>query len=199
MASNFWRGGVTISGSSLPFRIKSANSDFIERKKKAQKLKWQYLNGEAVKKESFLALNYEGESILDAITEIHGMDLESYGILSVYDIELIRFSRMRNANILHQIVKELSQVEEIILCKNDTVPLYYPVYTNDREGLQAFLRERDIFAPVLWTVPELVQPCINEDVAYIYEHLLAIPCDHRYNETDMKRIGMVLQEYEKSN
>ena len=127
------------------------------------------------------------------------MDLESYGILSVYDIELIRFSRMRNANILHQIVKELSQVEEIILCKNDTVPLYYPVYTNDREGLQAFLRERDIFAPVLWTVPELVQPCINEDVAYIYEHLLAIPCDHRYNETDMKRIGMVLQEYEKSN
>ena len=46
-------------------------------------------------------------------------------------------------------------------------------------------------------IPEQVKTSMNEDVNYIYNHLLALPCDHRYQEEEMRIVGRTLQEYSK--
>ena len=157
-------GGGCATIDSAPDKTKSSDVCFVNAKKRAQNLKRQYLDGNDVKKEVFLKLNYEAEKFLDSNPGIYGMDLESYGVLSVYDIEAMKASRIKNANILHQMINPLNGIKNVISLQPDTAPLYYPVYVENREKLQNFLQKRDIFAPVLWMIPEQVKTSMNEDV-----------------------------------
>mgnify|MGYP002909138984 CR=1 FL=1 len=73
---------------------------------------------------------------------------------------------------------------------------YIPIFVENRTDVQTYLREHNIFAPVLWPIPKEVEQDINKDVSYIYEHLLAIPCDQRYSLDDMRKIVECFYEYE---
>lgn len=181
------------------FQAEEPNGDFINRKKKAQNLKQKYLAGEEIEKESFLKLNREAEAILDLETGAAGMDLDSYGMISVYDVKAMEAARVKNTGILRRMVHGLNKVKSVLPMGDTAAPLYYPVYTDNREKMQEFLRQRNIFAPVLWPVPELVQSHFkkDKDIEYIYTHLLALPCDQRYGEDDMARIGETLWDYER--
>ena len=77
-----------------------------------------------------------------------------------------------------------------------TAPLYFPIYAKDREDLQKFLAQRCIYAPLLWPIGEENEPHLSETEHYIYEHILALPMDQRYDRSDMKRIANVLMQYE---
>lgn len=83
-----------------------------------------------------------------------------------------------------------------ILCdKMDEVnsaPLYFMVYVNDRVDLQRDLAEHHIYAPVIWPVV-YDEVLINDTLKYIYDHILAIPIDQRYDEHDMERIVKVIK------
>lgn len=74
-------------------------------------------------------------------------------------------------------------------------PLYFPIYADDRAGLQSFLAQNMIYAPVIWPKPE--QITCGKIVDYIYQHILAIPCDQRYTIGNMEYIVDVLNKYVK--
>ena len=78
----------------------------------------------------------------------------------------------------------------------DASPLYVPVYADEREKLQEFLKDKNIFAPVLWPVPKQVEGRLGKDVEFIFRHLLALPCDQRYGKKDMEFISQCLLEFE---
>ena len=83
-----------------------------------------------------------------------------------------------------------------ILCDNmdevNSAPLYFMVYVNDRGDLQRDLAEHHIYAPVIWPVV-YDEVLINDTLKYIYDHILAIPIDQRYDEHDMEKIVKVIK------
>ena len=84
------------------------------------------------------------------------------------------------------------------VCKNieevTTAPLYFTIYVQDRPALQRVLAQEAIYAPVIWPVED-ERVLIDNDVKYIYDHLLAIPCDQRYDTEDMQRIVTIINNY----
>ena len=68
------------------------------------------------------------------------------------------------------------------------------IYVNDRSDLQRDLAERHIYAPVIWPVV-YDEVLINDTIKYIYDHILAIPIDQRYDEHDMGTIVEVIKEH----
>lgn len=72
-----------------------------------------------------------------------------------------------------------------------TAPLYFPIYVSNRTEIQKKLAAKHIYAPVLWPV-NTAEVLINDNIKYIYSHILMIPIDQRYDEQDMKKIVTIL-------
>ena len=68
------------------------------------------------------------------------------------------------------------------------------IYVQDRKALQSELIKDAIYAPIIWPVEDEAV-LINDEVKYMYEHLLAIPCDQRYDVVDMQRIIEIIRRY----
>ena len=79
------------------------------------------------------------------------------------------------------------------LTRVTNAPLYFPIYVKDRPGIQKQLAQKHIYAPVLWPV-NTREILIDETIEYLFDHLLAIPCDQRYDEKDMEKIISVLND-----
>ena len=67
------------------------------------------------------------------------------------------------------------------------------MYVDDRPALQKKLALQHIYAPVLWPV-STKEILINSSIEYMFDHLLAIPCDQRYDEVDMEKIIKVITD-----
>ena len=80
--------------------------------------------------------------------------------------------------------------------KETHAPLYLPVYVKERDSLQRFLAGYGIYAPVLWPVGEENKDFLQGDGTYIFEHMLALPIDQRYDAGDMEQLAEVLALYE---
>jgi dTDP-4-amino-4,6-dideoxygalactose transaminase len=76
------------------------------------------------------------------------------------------------------------------------VPLYFPIIVDDRSALQKHLVDNAIYAPIVWPKDEQ-QPIQCEGAEYLYNHLLCIPIDQRYNQDDMRRIAKVIDNFYK--
>ena len=196
------RKWLPVSGGGIAFlknepRYEYSASEYISKQHEAQILKLKYLSGEVVDKDEFLFLHREAESILDNRYGCHPMDLDSYGILGVYDIASVKRRRYLNTRVLEKGIHNLKRIRALISYKeNDDVPLYYPVIADDRDALQEYMRARNVFLPVLWPVPKELGGDISCKIKNIYDNMLAIPCDQRYEEEDMILIINMLHEYE---
>ena len=69
-----------------------------------------------------------------------------------------------------------------------------PVFVKERrKEFQSFLAKNDIYATIIWTCPEELQNKLTDVGRYIYDHILCIHCDQRYNLEDMERIYNVIK------
>ena len=81
--------------------------------------------------------------------------------------------------------------------QSDTVPLYFPLYVNsadERDELQKFMAERKIYCPVIWPIPNNLT-VLTENSKYIYNHILCVPIDQRYDLNDMRIIVKAFDDY----
>ena len=69
----------------------------------------------------------------------------------------------------------------------ESSPLYFPLYAEERDFLQRRLAKEKIYAPILWPI-DTEEVLIDDDVKYIYDHILLLPVDQRYDVSDMKRM-----------
>lgn len=147
-------------------------------------------SGDIEIKEISRRLNKCAEDIGDGHLSLHRMSDLSKQIAAYADWENLKLRRMENFRYLH---KNASKCQGLITptCKDisalTTAPLYYPVYVENRGELQRKLAQKRIYAPVLWPV-ETKDVLVNETVVWIYEHILMLPCDQRYDITDIQRI-----------
>ncbi|MCR5687799.1 MAG: hypothetical protein K6G58_07260, partial [Lachnospiraceae bacterium] len=160
--------------------------------------KGEYLLGhENAIKSSFLRTNTGSEEDrYDDFKAAYSMSEISRGMALSIDAGDIAARRAVNARFLDDNLTGLKKVRKVRDLRDGEVPLYYPVYADDRESLQTFLREHDIYAPVLWPVYDKAEGAFDENAAYIYEHLLCLPCDQRYDARYMENMVKLLSYYD---
>lgn len=126
----------------------------------------------------------------------HCMSSLSFSLLQKEDRKRNQSRRMDNYLFLHNHLKGNAKYRPVCddISQVTTAPLYFTVFAEDRKSLQKLLAENRIYAPVIWPVEDKAV-LINDDVRYIYEHLLAIPCDQRYDTEDMQRIVGIFDKF----
>lgn len=189
------------------------NTEFTEKRLDLMTEKWEYLHGHGSAekkrelKEDYLKKNRQMEQWLDNYDGISALSDEAAQILTA---ESERFCcKKRNENYRYLCGRLSGKKQFIPVFENnirednlesddiqDASPLYFPVYALDRDRLQGFLTEHDIYAPVLWPVGKENESALTQDERYIFDHLLALPIDQRYGITEMQRIADVLEQYE---
>lgn len=173
------------------------NPEFSERELAAMYLRNQYFgNGEQLTKDISIRLSKAADHIAETNITPHKMSHIAYNIFIKEDSETNQHRRFENYSFLFKNVRESMMVEKV--CKNlqelTTAPLYFTIFVQDRPALQRLLAQDAIYAPVIWPVEDDAV-LINEDVKYIYDHILAIPCDQRYDENDMQRAVDIINKY----
>jgi len=174
------------------------NDGLIELFTKAALMKEEYTkNLDTSLKPEFRRLYYKAENLLDSEDEIYKISNLSKAIINSASLENIKSKRRNNFLLLLNNLKENSRVKTIFGTLNEeVVPLYFPVYVNlNRQKLQNYLAENEIYCPIHWPLPDIINRELTSNAEFIYKNLLSIPCDQRYDEKDMQRIVQALVDY----
>jgi hypothetical protein len=174
--------------------IPKARTDerFAALRRAAMEEKGQYLeSGEPELKADFLSKLHQADELLDESGEPIAMSESSRAELIKLDVEKILGKRRANVKVLE---RELAGLNIKTLTHGEsTAGLYYPILVDNRSNVQRALAQRNIYCPAIWPVPEeALGLCQNAE--HTAEHILAIPCDQRYSETDMVHIAQTIKE-----
>lgn len=171
------------------------NSFLVQRKISAFQMKYEYLHNNKGIKQEFLKALGEAEEILDKELHFFRMSKESERILGKLKKEQITKKRRENYKFLYEklcCIQDIRIVTPIL--KDGEVPLYMAISTTQREQLQAMLRKENIYAPIVWPKAKRC-PDICEEAQILYDTILCIPIDQRYDMDDMERIAMNIERY----
>ncbi len=75
------------------------------------------------------------------------------------------------------------------------MPLGFPIAVDGRDALQAWLFGHDIFPPVHWKLDSVIPPEFGES-RRLSGHIMTLPCDHRYSESDMEYVVRIVREFQ---
>lgn len=173
------------------------NEDFTEKATAAMYLRGQYFgNGEQRTKDISIHLSKTADHIAETGIFPHKMSQVAFNLYSREDIDQNQKRRFENYTYLFDNIRESERVSKVChdIKEVTTAPLYFTIYVKDRPALQRRLAQDSIYAPVIWPVED-EKVLISDEVKYIYEHLLAIPCDQRYNDEDMQRTLDIINKY----
>ena len=184
-------------GSSRPETPVTDNEEFVTWQSDAMYLRARYFeNGDPLIKAVSIRLNKAADKVAENGIHPHRMSAFSSRLKQRQDDRDIQRRRTDNYAFLYNTLKPGSgfgfACEDLVGVT--TAPLYFPIFVDDRNALQRVLAEAAVYAPVLWPVEDNAV-LINDDVRYIYDHLLAIPCDQRYDEEDIRRVAEVINRF----
>ena len=154
-----------------------------------------YKTGDELLKQEFRPLYYQMNDVFSSTTSPHEMGDLSKRVLLCADMDLIRRKRCENYAALQIGLRGIRGIS--IPFENDEnrgVPLYFPVYVDDRTKFQQYLIDNKVYCPILWPCPINEENC-SATARYIYNHILCIPCDQRYAIEDMKTITTLIKQY----
>lgn len=186
-------GGLLWSKEKIDVNLRR-NDNFANIRKDAMLKKSKYLeSGEENLKGEYLYALQKASMILDENNLPYAMSTQSEQILDQIDFEKILTQRQNNVYELEKMLRSLVKQNKIsfVSQKPQDSALYFPILVSDRDALQKKLAEQKIYCPVIWPVPQqAVGVC---DVAeYTAKHILALPCDQRYNANDMRHIARTI-------
>lgn len=201
-------GGFVASDIPLAEDVLETGEEYARERLVPLVQKWEYLKekerrtggaltaGWLPRKAEYLKRNRNLENALDCYQGVRRISRISVEILSRVDEEGARRRREENYHALYQHICGMKRLWAILPEKETHAPLYLPVYVKERDSLQRFLAGYGIYAPVLWPVGEENKDFLQGDGTYIFEHMLALPIDQRYDAGDMEQLAEVLALYE---
>jgi len=119
----------------------------------------------------------------------HAMSEFSVQLLARFDYAEI--ARRRRAN-YEFLLSELGPLALFTRLPNGVVPLGFPVRLAGRDRVRQALFAADIFPPVHWPLGGAVPETFIESHRLARE-ITTLPCDQRYDESDMKRLVSCLR------
>lgn len=186
-------GGILIGKDTIPQILMSEDSFFAQKRSSALQRKSRYLStARAEEKVLFRRELEEANIYLNGDNKLAEMSGLSKKILASINFKGIYKNRRRNAQYLEEKLRDVTGLR--LLVKDASVStIYFPILVvGDQLSIERHLSEQGVYAPVIWPLPEQskgVCPVADE----IGEHMLAIPCDHRYNLEDMEKIVAILK------
>ena len=190
--------GAFLKAKDARFHIpQDENVDFVTKQADAMYLRNQYFQSEVMPLKAIsIRLNKLAEGLADHHIKPHRMSSFSQELKQRENVRVIEERRRENFAFLFNHLNQGPDCRFICSDLSDlsASPLYFAIYVENRESLQRVLAENRIYAPVLWPNAH-AELLISEDVTYIYQHILAIPCDQRYGKEDMERIVCVINGF----
>lgn len=105
--------------------------------------------------------------------------------------------RMENCRYLYERLKN-SKTCKVVWTGIDqmtTGPLWFPIYVADKKRFRLEVANPAGFtAPGLWPV-ESEQVLVNDDMHYIYQHIVGVTCGQMYDQNDMERIAQAIESW----
>lgn len=187
----------------LAIDVYKENKKFVQAKIKASNIKKEYSKTmEKNLKEKYMTIYKEAEDILENNFEkIFIMSNNTKELLEKYDFEYIKEKRKENYNYLYEKLKNFKNIKNTLgeLEKEET-PLYFPIFIENeiRKNLQKYLANKNIYCPIIWPKPEkYLKKLQGYNGDNIYNKIICIPCDQRYDSGDMKRVVHNIKQFYK--
>lgn len=181
-------GGLLWTEKSLYFKDFFDDSTFARKRLNAQYLRTLYFEtGDENVKNTYRKEFSEVSALLDENKQPVKMTEYSFELISKTDWNEVKNVRVKNAKILVDIFSKSHDIKLITSNFKDGC-LYVPIAIENRDVVQSKLSSKGIFNTIIWPLRmEQVNSC--KTAKYVLEHMLAVPCDQRYNEDDMQYIG----------
>lgn len=158
-------------------------------------LKYLYLHENKGNKQEFLDKFQAAEKILDNEIGFYKISPSAVKVQNGLELDKLKRKRRENYSYLYKRIKDLKFCHIITpKLKEDVVPLYFAIFVNERKELQEKLRDSCIYAPIVWPKPDNM-PYICEEAEGLYDHILCLPIDQRYDLDDMGRMVSCLKEW----
>lgn len=182
-------GGFVVSRKMFLGGKPTKTDERLEKAKtEASYAKYNYMFNHEGDKSTFLQMYRKAEDILIEQNEFRSICKTSCILQSNLAIDLLIDSRRRNFKTLLAGMTNLAEVDVMFdEIPDNVVPLYFPIFVNDRSALQKELVKHNIYAPVVWPKADCLGE-VCETAESLYNHLLCIPVDQRYDSDDMKYI-----------
>lgn len=171
-------GGLVYSHHRLP-KTDKVNS-FTPYKLQAADMKFHRVEGGD--DSQYLLLYEKGEEMIDQNYDSQ-MSPESKSLFSCCDIESARKARRSNADLLLNGLKDLG-IETIIPVPEDKIPLFIPVWIENRNEVRRKMFSNEVFCPIHWPLEGMT----IKKGAEMAEHELSLIIDQRYDRRDIDTI-----------
>lgn len=177
-------------------KYKPSCSDLTLEKQKiiASLLKWRYVEFGIGEKSSFLKEFKEAEHTISTQMGIYDISPVSYQIQTNLNIGDIKSKRRDNYKSLLEMIEKSDKIAPIFKSLDGRVtPLYFPIYCKNRNELQCRLISNNIYAPVVWPKDSKYKS-VGAVTDNIYDRILCIPIDQRYDYRDMERVASIINQ-----
>lgn len=179
------------------FKGYEENESFCMYQTDAMYLRGCYFNtGDERLKAISIRLNKKATADVGYKLVPHKMADISLSIIREENFSQNKSKRLSNFEYLFKNIDESNNIEFVI--KNISLicsaPLYFPLYVRNRDLLQRELAYNHIYAPILWPIA-MESVLINDRIEEIYNHILVIPIDQRYDLEDMDRVVNVINRW----
>jgi dTDP-4-amino-4,6-dideoxygalactose transaminase len=115
-------------------------------------------------------------------------ELSQILLAHAFDYSAIAQQRLEN---YHVLAGELSGFALFPQLPPGTVPLGFPIRLPDRDKVRQVLFDQDIFPPWHWSI-EGVVPEGFQDSHRLAAEIMTLPCDQRYDSSDMQRMARLI-------
>lgn len=171
-------GGLVYSRYRLPNAV--GVNTFASFKLQAADMKFHRVEGGD--DSQYLSLFEKGEEMIDQNYDSR-MSHESKNLFACCDTESVRIARRANADFLLAGLKDLG-IKPIIPIPKDKIPLFIPVWIENRNEVRNRMFSKEIFCPVHWPLEGMTIKKGTE----MAEHELSLIVDQRYNNEHMINI-----------
>lgn len=171
---------------------KEHDQELEHQKLEASYLKYRYLHEDKGEKAKFLRRFKAAEEILDAEKTFFRISPSGLRVQCSLEIEELKKKRRSNYSRLYECIQNQG-FDKILTPRlgEDDVPFYLAVSAKNRNEIQAKLREKKIYAPIVWPKPDCMPP-VCQEAQEIFDTVLCFPIDQRYDEDDMERLAQTL-------
>lgn len=186
-------GGIAVNMNSnfeVELNLKS-NAKMIDIKKSAMQNKKDYIeNTNNISKEMFLNQYAQSGKVLDEDYKNYSIDEESLKIIMGININKIVNSRIENAKIIYEKLRNNVNVRFLIedYNQNDSL-LFVPIILEHdlRDKLRKYLIEKQVYLPIHWP--------LEERINNVFEKELSLICDQRYTKKEISEYIETIIEF----
>ena len=158
--------------------INNTEPEFVYIKDSAKIKKFEYLNYNRHSQEEYIRLFKLAENSLNNQKTAHKISTKSliWLINSIDNFEKEYSTRNENFITLDDSLRVISNI------RKPKHPSFYVINVDKRDALRKHLASENIYLPVHWPKPNMVDHPL-------YNRLISIPVDSRYNLNDMNKVA----------